>query len=99
VRLLLDNNVLLWTIAGSTRVKHLRSRVVDDYNEVYVSSASFWEVATKAGTPSSRRRPGSMGCCVWAAAPEIRRVRWIPAFAGTGRVAMHKGTALHRINE
>jgi PIN domain nuclease of toxin-antitoxin system len=49
VRLLLDTNVLLWTIAGSARVKHLRSRVVDDDNEVYVSSASFWEVAIKAG--------------------------------------------------
>jgi hypothetical protein len=41
-----------------------------------------------------------MGCCVWVAAPEIRRVHWIPAFAGmTGRVAMHKGAVLHRINE
>jgi PIN domain nuclease of toxin-antitoxin system len=49
MRLLLDTNVLLWTIAGDPRVEHLRDRVLDDDNEVYASTASFWEVAIKAG--------------------------------------------------
>lgn len=49
MRLLLDTNVFLWTIAGDPRVEHLRDRIVDDDNEVYVSAASYWEVAIKAG--------------------------------------------------
>jgi PIN domain nuclease of toxin-antitoxin system len=49
VRLLLDTNVLLWVAAGDPRVEHLQSRIVDADNEVYVSAASFWEVAIKSG--------------------------------------------------
>lgn len=49
MRLLLDTNVLLWTMAGDARVEHLRDRVLDDDNEIYVSAASYWEVAIKAG--------------------------------------------------
>lgn len=49
MRLLLDTNVLLWTLAGHARVKHLRARIEADDNDVYVSAASFWEVAIKAG--------------------------------------------------
>ncbi len=49
MRLLLDTNVLLWTLAGDPRVEHLQARVVDDDNEVYVSAVSFWEIAIKVG--------------------------------------------------
>ncbi len=49
MRLLLDTNVLLWVAAGDSRVEHLQSRIVDDDNEVFVSAASYWEVAIKAG--------------------------------------------------
>lgn len=48
MRLLLDTNVLLWTLAGHPRVEHLQARIVDDDNDVYASVASFWEVAIKA---------------------------------------------------
>lgn len=49
MRLLLDTNVLLWVAAGDPRVEHLQGRIVDPDNEVYVSAASFWEVAIKSG--------------------------------------------------
>lgn len=49
MRLLLDTNVLLWVAAGDPRVAHLQSRIVDPDNDVYVSAASFWEVAVKSG--------------------------------------------------
>jgi PIN domain nuclease of toxin-antitoxin system len=49
MRLLLDTNVLLWTLAGDQRVEHLRDRITDDDNEIWVSTASFWEVAIKVG--------------------------------------------------
>jgi len=49
LRLLLDTNVLLWVAAGDERVAHLQNRILDSDNEVYVSAASFWEVAIKVG--------------------------------------------------
>ena len=47
MRLLLDTNVLLWTLAGHARVEHLRERILDDDNDVYVSCASLWELALR----------------------------------------------------
>jgi PIN domain nuclease of toxin-antitoxin system len=49
MRLLLDTNVLLWTLAGHQRVENLRERITSEDNEVFVSVASWWEVAIKAG--------------------------------------------------
>jgi PIN domain nuclease of toxin-antitoxin system len=49
MRLLLDTNVLLFVMAGAARVEHLEDRIVSDDNEVYVSAASYWEVAIKNG--------------------------------------------------
>ena len=47
MRLLLDTNVLLWAVAGSPRASHLRGRLMDQDNDVFVSAASLWEVAIK----------------------------------------------------
>ena len=49
MRLLLDTNVLLWTMAGDARADPLRERLLDEDNEVVVSVASYWEIAIKAG--------------------------------------------------
>lgn len=49
MRLLLDTNILLWTLAGHERAEHLRARIVSHDNEIFVSAASFWEVAIKSG--------------------------------------------------
>jgi PIN domain nuclease of toxin-antitoxin system len=48
LRILLDTNVLLWTLAGSNRVKAIKPLLLDDMNEVFVSTASWWEIAIKA---------------------------------------------------
>ena len=48
MRLLLDTNVLLWAVAGSPRASHLRGRLMDQGNDVFVSAASLWEVAIKS---------------------------------------------------
>lgn len=49
MRLLLDTHVLLWALADSPRIKNLRTRLLDDDNEVIFSVASLWEIAIKAG--------------------------------------------------
>ena len=48
MRLLLDTNILLWTLAGHARAEHVASRITDDDNELYFSVASLWEIAIKS---------------------------------------------------
>lgn len=48
MRLLLDTHAFLWWIAGNERLSMTARRAIaDDANEVLVSAASAWEVATK----------------------------------------------------
>ncbi|GEE01425.1 twitching motility protein PilT [Gordonia spumicola] len=47
--LLLDTNALLWLVSDPTRVNGDALAVISDpANDLYVSAASAWEVATKA---------------------------------------------------
>jgi PIN domain nuclease of toxin-antitoxin system len=49
VRLLLDTHTFLWWLDGDRRMsRKLRQLIADDSNSVYVSSASVWEITTKA---------------------------------------------------
>ncbi|MCC6622199.1 MAG: type II toxin-antitoxin system VapC family toxin [Deltaproteobacteria bacterium] len=46
--LLLDTHAFLWWLAGDTRLsRRARAAVADEDNEVLVSAASAWEIATK----------------------------------------------------
>jgi PIN domain nuclease of toxin-antitoxin system len=48
VRLLLDTNVVLWALLGSSRVPAtVRDAIRDPANEVFVSVVSAWEMAIK----------------------------------------------------
>ena len=48
MRLLLDSHALIWWLADSPRLSaSARSAVGDSSNEVFVSPASAWEIATK----------------------------------------------------
>ena len=47
MRLLLDTNVLLWTLSGSSRINDVRDLILSTDTEVYVSTASWWEIAIK----------------------------------------------------
>jgi PIN domain nuclease of toxin-antitoxin system len=49
LRLLLDTNVLLWAMAGHSRVEALRERLLDADNDVFVSVVCYWEIAIKSG--------------------------------------------------
>jgi PIN domain nuclease of toxin-antitoxin system len=49
MRLLLDTHVLLWALAGSSRIKRVSARLLSDDNQVFFSVASLWEVAIKSG--------------------------------------------------
>jgi PIN domain nuclease of toxin-antitoxin system len=48
MRLLLDTHALIWWLAGDAQLSSIaRSAIEDEGNEVFVSAASAWEVATK----------------------------------------------------
>jgi PIN domain nuclease of toxin-antitoxin system len=49
VRLLLDTHIVLWTLAGSTRIDSIRDLILSDDSEIFVSTASWWELAIKIG--------------------------------------------------
>lgn len=48
MRLLLDTHAFLWWLAGNTRLPMSARRAIEDpENDVIVSAASAWEIATK----------------------------------------------------
>ena len=48
MRLLLDTHVFLWALAASPRIDRVRDLILSDETDVYVSTASLWEVAIKS---------------------------------------------------
>lgn len=48
MRVLLDTHALLWWLAGDERLSaDARAVILDEANEVFVSAATAWEIATK----------------------------------------------------
>ncbi|MEO9226719.1 MAG: type II toxin-antitoxin system VapC family toxin [Gemmatimonadaceae bacterium] len=46
--LLLDTHAFLWWLAGDARLsKRARSAISDESNDIFVSAATAWEIATK----------------------------------------------------
>ena len=61
MRLLLDTNALLWALTNGPRITPVRELLLDDGNDVFVSSVSWWEIAIKT-------RIGKLECNL----PEVR---------------------------
>lgn len=47
MRILLDTHIFLWTIKGDIRLKKDLRTTISNATEVYISSASIWEIAIK----------------------------------------------------
>lgn len=48
MKLLLDTHVILWALEDSSRLPiHIRDMIIDERNEIYVSTISLWEIAIK----------------------------------------------------
>lgn len=48
MRLLLDTNVLLWTLTAHPRIQSVSQLILAPETEIFVSTVSLWEIATKA---------------------------------------------------
>ena len=49
MRILLDTHILLWTLADSPQINNVRDLILSNETEVYISTASWWELAIKIG--------------------------------------------------
>jgi PIN domain nuclease of toxin-antitoxin system len=49
MRLLLDTQIYLWVLTDDPRLSKVAREMICDADEVFISSASIWEAAIKAG--------------------------------------------------
>lgn len=49
MRVLLDTYVLLWALADDPKLSGKARTLIDNAAEIYVSAATFWEMAIKVG--------------------------------------------------
>ncbi|WP_201190680.1 PIN domain-containing protein [Pseudomonas fluorescens] len=49
MRVLLDTHVLLWALADDPKLSGKARTLIDNAAEIYVSTATFWEMAIKVG--------------------------------------------------
>jgi PIN domain nuclease of toxin-antitoxin system len=60
VRLLLDTQVYLWYLADSRKLSGGARRAIASAQEVFVSAASIWEAAIKAGLGKLQAAPADL---------------------------------------
>ena len=66
MRLLLDTHIFLWAVSGSSLLKPAARRLIEGAEEVYVSAASIWEVAIKAGLGKIEADPQALAAAIGA---------------------------------
>ena len=49
MRVLLDTHVLLWVLADDQKLSGKARQLINNAAEIYVSAATFWEMAIKVG--------------------------------------------------
>jgi len=49
MRILLDTHIALWLLTDSDRISSIRDVILADENDIYISTASWWELAIKIG--------------------------------------------------
>jgi PIN domain nuclease of toxin-antitoxin system len=49
MRLLLDTHIFLWAVADDRKLSKTARKLIVDADDVFVSSASIWEISIKAG--------------------------------------------------
>jgi PIN domain nuclease of toxin-antitoxin system len=65
LRLLLDTHVLVWWLAGGTKLSARALELISDpANDVFVSAASVWEVAIKRALGKIRVEPEELVAAV-----------------------------------
>ena len=66
MRLLLDTHIFLWVVAGSRLLKPNARKTIQNAEEVFISSASIWEVAIKVRLGKLEANPESLVAAISA---------------------------------
>lgn len=86
MRLLLDTHALIWALGDPAKLSpKSRSAIEDPANEIFVSAASLWEIAIKAGD-GKLQVPDDLERAIFAVGfqpleirfPHVRRLRSLP---------------------
>ncbi len=96
MRLLLDTHIFLWAVSGSARLKSTTRRLIESADQVYVSAASIWEVAIKAGLGKIEADPDALIAAIEASGFIELPVRSAHA-AGVGRLPPHHNDPFDRL--
>lgn len=49
MRVLLDTHILLWSLSDDPRLSAKARKLIESAADIYVSAATFWEMAIKVG--------------------------------------------------
>ena len=49
MRVLLDTDILLWALCDHPKLSHKARKLIESATEIYISAATFWEMAIKVG--------------------------------------------------
>ncbi len=79
MRILLDTHVALWAFAGSKRIDPVRETILSETNEIFISAASWWELAIKIGL-------GKLDA-------DLKELRWAAKESGFGELFVTGGHA------
>lgn len=96
MRLLLDTHIFLWAVAGSPLLKPATRRLIESADEVFVSAASLWEIAIKAGLGKIDADPDELVSAIERSGFTELPVRASHA-AGVARLAMHHNDPFDRL--
>ena len=96
MRLLLDTHIFLWAISGSAQLKGPGRALIQSADAVYVSAASIWEIAIKAGLGKIDANPDELVATIGESGFEELPVRAIHT-AYVARLPTHHGDPFDRL--
>ena len=96
MRLLLDTHIFLWAVAGNPLLKPVTRRLIESADEVFVSAASLWEIATKAQLGKIEADVDELVAAIIESGFVELPVRAVHA-AGVSRLEMHHNDPFDRL--
>jgi len=96
MRLLLDTHVFLWAVSGSPLLKPAARRAIESAEQAYVSAASIWEIAIKAGLGKIDADPVELAAAIGASGFIELPVHAVHA-AGVARFVRHHNDPFDRL--
>ncbi len=96
MRLLLDTHIFFWVLARSALLKPAARRLIELADQVYVSAAKIWEIATKARLGKTDADPDEVAAAIDASGFIELPVRAAHA-TGVATLALHRNDPFDRL--